>query len=174
MLDILQFYDRCPCQKNSVLPEDDCPGGMRRCSGPVPVDGPEPGPEPDSNRPEPGPVPVDGPCAASSSSRLPGEDDEQVEEDDNITILPTDEENDAEGSMDEEQGEVFARLAPHFAAIRSMGLRVPPLPRPLQESKRAMLRGVKQKYKRKSHKQRNRLVCKSRAAPKTHRGRWEP
>jgi hypothetical protein len=74
---------------------------------------------------------------------------------------------------DEEKGDLAASLEDHFKLIDSMGLLRPPLPRPLQESKRAWLRRVRCKHKKKkSWKVRNQLACKSRAAP-SHKGQWE-
>eukprot|EP00435_Cladocopium_sp_Y103_P020666 s3736_g5.t1 len=76
--------------------------------------------------------------AGAASSGLSGI---EVAEDDNKTDC-SDQTRDAdeeftEGETDEERGELAASLEDHFKQIDSMGLLRPPLPRPLQESKRA-------------------------------------
>ena len=100
------------------------------------------------------------------------------EAEDNMTVFADSEDEcrdcDTEGTTDEEGGQQAMDLALHFARIRAMGLLVPPLPQPLQESRRQFLRRVKKKNKKKSWKRRQGLACKSRAAPSTHRDRWAP
>lgn len=89
------------------------------------------------------------------------------EAEDNMTVFADSEDEcrdcDTEGTTDEEGGQQAMDLALHFARIRAMGLLVPPLPQPLQESRRQFLRRVK-KNKKKSWKRRQGLACKSRAA----------
>ena len=94
--------------------------------------------------------------------------------DDNRTVSPTASPRSipTEGDTDEEQGELARSLESHFRQIDAMNLPRPPLPQPLQQSRRQFLRETRRKYKKKSWKQRQQLAAKSRAAPNTHRDRW--
>lgn len=89
--------------------------------------------------------------------------------DDNVTLSPPSPAA-TEGETDEERGYVALQLANHYAEIDRMGLPRPPLPKPLQASKRELER-QRNKHRKKSWKQRLKLAPKSRSAPDT-RGRW--
>ena len=77
--------------------------------------------------------------------------DDEIATQSDRTECPTDgSETVAAGDeTDEERGELAQSLAGHFAAIEAMGLMRPPLPRPVQESRRSWLRRVKKKQKKK-------------------------
>ena len=94
--------------------------------------------------------------------------------DDNRTVSPTASPRSipTEGDTDEEQDELARSLESHFRQIDAMNLPRPPLPQPLQQSRRQVLRETRRKYKKKSWRQRQQLAAKSRAAPNTHRDRW--
>ena len=115
-------------------------------------------------------------ATAASSTAAAAELEPAASPDDNMTVcsdrteIP---EGDTEADTDEERGYVAANLRAHMDAIAAMGLNRPPLPRPLQESRRAWLRRVRNKHKKKSWAKRNALAPKSRAQPATHKGLWE-
>lgn len=73
---------------------------------------------------------------------------------DNVTVCSdrTDAAKVTEGETDEGQEALAARLRLHMDAIAAMGLQLPPLPRPLQESRRSWLRRVRNKHKKRAGK----------------------